>query len=42
MDENLSNFEVIMGRRSPYLKTPHKVNGMILANHTGIHHVNLS
>ena len=31
-----ASIQVALSKRSPYIETPHKVSGMMLANHTGI------
>jgi tubulin gamma len=31
-----ASIQVALSKRSPYIETPHKVSGMMLANHTSI------
>lgn len=31
--------QVALSRKSPYVETPHKVSGLMMANHTSIGHV---
>ena len=31
------SIQIALTKKSPYIETPHKVNGMMLANHTSIH-----
>ena len=31
-----ASIQVALSKKSPYIETPHKVNGMMLANHTSI------
>ena len=31
--------QVALSRKSPYVKTPHRVSGLMLANHTSIRHL---
>jgi len=34
-----ASIQVALARRSPYIKTPHKVSGLMMANHTSIRHL---
>ena len=34
-----ASIQVALSRKSPYLEAQHKVNGLMLANHTGIRHL---
>ena len=35
-----ASIQVALSRRSPYIKTAHRVSGLMMANHTSIHTVN--
>ena len=36
-----ASIQVALSRKSPYLRTAHKVSGLMLANHTSIGHVRM-
>jgi len=34
-----ASIQVALSRKSPYVKTSHRVSGLMIANHTSIHHM---
>ena len=39
IDWGPASIQVALSKKSPYVETPHKVSGLMLANNTSIHHV---
>jgi len=39
IDWGPASIQVALSRKSPYVKTTHRVSGLMLANHTSIHHL---
>lgn len=39
IDWGPSSIQIALSKKSPYVETPHKVSGLMLANNTGIHSV---
>ncbi|KYQ92985.1 gamma tubulin [Tieghemostelium lacteum] len=39
IDWGPASIQVALSRKSPYIKTTHKVSGLMLANHTSVHHL---
>jgi len=39
IDWGPASIQVALSRKSPYVKTAHRVSGLMLANHTSIHHL---
>lgn len=41
IDWGPASIQVALSKKSPYVETSHKVSGLMMANNTSIHHVNL-
>ncbi len=42
IDWGPSSIQIALSKKSPFVETPHKVSGLMLANNTSIHHVLMS
>ncbi len=41
IDWGPASIQVALSKKSPYIETSHKVSGLMMANNTSIHHVNV-